>query len=70
MATVDSTASRYKFRGQSTPLHQITQDRQLLKIASTLHDQAVEMDKAQLNGKPFAYRSIPIPAKYRRIFGG
>ncbi len=69
MASINSTASGYQYTGKSTPIQSLTVDFQLLKIASSLHQQAKDMDKAQLDGKKFTYRAIPIPQKFQHIFG-
>ena len=63
-----TTAPRgYQFTG-ATPLNTLTQNTAFLRLASRLHDQAIRMADAQLTGKFFKYKPVPIPQKMLHIF--
>ncbi|MDP1872061.1 MAG: hypothetical protein Q8K61_10610 [Gallionella sp.] len=68
-STSTSTDSDFKHKGKSFPISTLTKNKHVISLAANLHQQAMQMDKAQMNGTHFQYQQINIPPIFRHIFG-
>lgn len=72
MANEDFTTvnqSNYQYTGKRFPVSALTGNQQILRLAGKLWKQAVKMEKANYEGKYFAYEALHIPKKLQHIFG-
>lgn len=73
MASINSTSTAkygsYQYHGKTFPIPTLTSNPHIILLADKLAEQGRMMAQAQYAELHFVFKPIPIPQKYRHIFG-